>query len=405
VRGRIAILLAILTAGALPAATAAADTELTCRGRPVTIVGTHGDERIMGTEGPDVIHARGGDDFVFGLGGNDVICGGSGNDRLFGGDGRDTLVGNGGNDRLEGGADRDLLFGIDGDDTLLGQGGPDRIFGGGGADALHGADGADLLVGGPGADSLSGGAGADDLRGNGSDDVLVAGLHDDLLDGGTGFDRCAGDRGFDTAANCERVDGTEAGQVPEPRVRPRPGRVALTFDDGPSAANTPGVLAALDRYGVKATFFVIGQSADANPGLIREMIRRGHSVQNHTWSHAWLTRYSNETVAAELIAGAAAIERITGVEPPCWRPPAMAYSDRVDAVANSLGYRRIMWDVDPWDWKHPGPSAVASHVLRYTGDGDIVLFHDTVGYSTTNALPAIIEGLRARGLEFDTLCN
>jgi peptidoglycan/xylan/chitin deacetylase (PgdA/CDA1 family) len=77
----------------------------------------------------------------------------------------------------------------------------------------------------------------------------------------------------------------------------------------------------------------------------------------------------------------------------------------VDAVANSLGYRRIMWDVDPWDWKHPGPSAVASHVLRYTGDGDIVLFHDTVGYSTTNALPAIIEGLRARGLEFDTLCN
>jgi peptidoglycan/xylan/chitin deacetylase (PgdA/CDA1 family) len=405
VKGRIALVLGVLVAGVLPATSAAADAELTCRGRPVTIAGTHAAERILGTDGPDVIHGRGGDDFIFGLGGNDVICGGSGDDRLFGGAGRDALVGNGGDDRLEGGTQRDLLYGIDGSDTLLGQDGPDRVFGGRGADALHGENGADLLVGGPGPDEIFGGAGVDDLRGNGDDDVLVAGRHDDLLDGGSGSDRCAGDRGFDTAAGCERVDGTEAGQVPEPRVRPRPGRVALTFDDGPSAANTPGVLDVLDRYDVKATFFVIGLSARANPGIIREMVRRGHSVQNHTWSHAWLTRYPDATVAAELTGGAAAIEEITGTEPPCWRPPAMAYSDRVDAVADSLGYRRIMWDVDPWDWKHPGPSAVASHVLRYTGDGDIVLFHDTVGYSTTNALPAIIEGLRARGLEFDTLCN
>jgi len=99
------------------------------------------------------------------------------------------------------------------------------------------------------------------------------------------------------------------------------------------------------------------------------------------------------------------IEGATGESPHCFRPPFGAVNDRVRSVAEGLGLTSIMWDVDPWDWKRPGPTAVASHVLSRTGGGDIVLFHDTAGWSTIGALPAIIQGLRARGLEFVPLCS
>jgi len=80
-------------------------------------------------------------------------------------------------------------------------------------------------------------------------------------------------------------------------------------------------------------------------------------------------------------------------------------STRVRTLAEELGLATIMWDVDPWDWKRPGTAAVASHVLRNTHGGDIVLFHDTAGSSTIGALPCIIEGLRARGLELVPICT
>jgi peptidoglycan/xylan/chitin deacetylase (PgdA/CDA1 family) len=403
-RGRIWVGMVVCACALAVVPMAGADT-VTCRGKPVTILGTHGDDRIRGTPRDDVIHGRAGNDLILGFGGNDLLCGGSGDDLLFGGDGRDVLVGNDGADRLDGGLMRDRILGNRGDDVLLGQEGPDRMIGGADHDILNGGAGADFIAGSTGDDTLRGERGRDRLQGNGGDDVLVGGRGDDTLVGGSGDDRCSGNNGIDGAQECEQVADTEFGQVPEPRVRPRPGTVALTFDDGPSPATTPAVLDVLDRYGVKATFFVIGRSAAAHPDLIREIARRGHSIQNHTWSHPWLTRHSDATIEAQLVEGAAAIEVITGRPPACWRPPYMAINTRVQDVADRLGYRTILWDVDPFDWRRPGSSVVANHVLRHTRDGDIVLFHDTTGPSTTSALPAIIEGLRARGLGFDTLCN
>ena len=80
-------------------------------------------------------------------------------------------------------------------------------------------------------------------------------------------------------------------------------------------------------------------------------------------------------------------------------------NDRVRSLAASRGLATIMWDVDPWNWKHPGASAVAARVLTSVAGGDIVLFHDTAGWSTIGALPAIIEGLQARGYEFVPICT
>lgn len=258
--------------------------------------------------------------------------------------------------------------------------------GGADGDFLQGQEEDDRIYGGPGDDYLTGDDGDDELRGN------------------DGRDLCDGGDGWDDAGTCEEVAATEAGQLPRPLYRPGPNQVALTFDDGPNTYTTR-ILDVLDRYDAPATFFVVGASAADNPDLVQRMVADGHSVQNHTYGHYWLTRYSDATVADQLARGNAVIEQLTGATPACFRPPFGAVNDRIRSIAAGLGLTSIMWDVDPWDFRHPGPSAVASHVLSRANGGDIVLFHDTGGWSTYGALPAIIEGLRARGLELVTICS
>lgn len=426
-------------AAALPAA--AADPAPGCAGRLATITGTAGDDQLQGTSGDDVIVALGGSDHIAAGPGNDLVCGGPGSDFVSGGGGADILLGaagddilNGGDgpDHLSGGPGADLLVGERGDDRILGGRGDDVLRGGDGADHLHGEDGFDdlragdgddvarggndddIIDGGPGADDLHGGEGADRLLGQegadglfgeAGDDFLDGGDGDDLLRGGTGSDRTDGGDGRDDAAGSEAVTATEVGQLPRPLYRPGPTQVALTFDDGPSAAYTARILDILERYGVPATFFVLGGSAAENPQLLERMAAEGHSVQNHTYNHYWLTRYSDATIADQLTRTNEVIGKSIGQAPHCFRPPFGAVNDRVRAVAAGLALTSVMWDVDPWDWKHPGSAAVTSHVLSRTEGGDIVLFHDTAGWGTIGALPAIIEGLRSRGLEFVPLCS
>ena len=412
-----------------------------CAGRPATITGTAGDDLLQGTAGDDVIVALGGNDYIAAGPGDDLVCGGPGQDVISGEGGADTLLGAAGDDflngddgpdHLSGGPGADLLVGERGDDEILGGRGDDVLRGGEGADHLHGEDGsdnlrggydddvarggddddiidggegADHLHGGEGADSLLGQEGPDELLGEAGDDFLSGGDDDDLLRGGTGTDRADGGAGRDDAAGCEAVAATEVGQLPRPFNRPGPTQVALTFDDGPSAAYTARILDILERYGVPATFFVIGAGAADNPQLLQRMAAEGHSVQNHTYDHYWLTRYSDGTIADQLARTNQVIGKSTGQAPHCFRPPFGAVNDRVRSVAAGLGLTSVMWDVDPWDWKHPGSAAIASHVLNRTGGGDIVLLHDSGGWGTIGALPAIIEGLRSRGLEFVPLCS
>ncbi len=197
----------------------------------------------------------------------------------------------------------------------------------------------------------------------------------------------------------------QTGGEPGVLLEPGPGQVALTFDDGPAAPYTAEILDILERYGVPATFFVSGRQAAAHPEYLRRMEEGGHSVQSHAWDHDWLTRYSNTTITGLLRRAQEAITAATGRPPACLRPPFGAVSPRVRTVAAGLGLATVMWAVDPWDWKRPGARVVAAHVLRHTRGGDVVLLHDTAGRSTVDALPEIIEGLRARGLELVPLCS
>jgi peptidoglycan/xylan/chitin deacetylase (PgdA/CDA1 family) len=213
----------------------------------------------------------------------------------------------------------------------------------------------------------------------------------------------ASDAGPTTARS---IDGRLLPVSPEPAVpiEPRPGRVALTFDDGPSPVWTPLVLDVLAEYDVRATFFVIGWRVEDHPEIVRRMVDEGHSVQNHSWSHLWLTRYSTETVTEQLERNSTVIETITGRAPNCVRPPFGAHNSRIRGVFRDLELSSIMWDRDPQEWRG-SVNSVVSYVVKHTRDGEVVLMHDTNGHVIVRALPGIIEGLRARGLEFDAICD
>lgn len=201
-------------------------------------------------------------------------------------------------------------------------------------------------------------------------------------------------------------DGVMRADAPDPGtpIRPRPGTVALTFDDGPSAEWTPLVLDVLARYDVKATFFVVGWRVDRHPEIVRRMVAEGHSVQNHSWSHRWLTRESTPVVISQLDRGSRSIIAATGRAPHCFRPPFGAHDARVRSLIAAAGLHSIMWDRDPQEWLG-GSARLIDYVVRYTRGGDVVLTHDTSGQVVVDALPVIIEGLRARGLGFDTICE
>ncbi|MFF0416447.1 polysaccharide deacetylase family protein [Kitasatospora sp. NPDC004745] len=186
------------------------------------------------------------------------------------------------------------------------------------------------------------------------------------------------------------------------------GRVVyLTFDDGPSPAYTPRILGILSRYGVRATFFEIGQNVAANPGLTRQVARQGHSVQNHSWSHPDLRRLSGAAVSAQVADTDKAIRAQTGRTPSCLRPPYGAVNGTVRSRAAALGKQVVLWSVDPADWSRPGAAAIRSRVLGTVRPGSVILLHDGGGdrSQTAAALPDILSTLKARGYGFATLCG
>lgn len=189
------------------------------------------------------------------------------------------------------------------------------------------------------------------------------------------------------------------------RLAPRNGRIALTFDDGPDPTWTPVVLDILDRYGVRATFFVNGFRVDRHPEIAAEIVRRGHSLQNHGYGHRRLTEATDAGVRWDVDRGARSILSATGVLPTCLRPPWGATSGRVRRVVESLDHEVVLWTLDSRDYAGVPGSTFAATVLERLRPGDIVLMHDTIGWAARDALPVIIEQARARGLEFETICG
>jgi len=186
---------------------------------------------------------------------------------------------------------------------------------------------------------------------------------------------------------------------------PRLPEIALTFDDGPQPSFTPQILAILQRFGVPATFFCIGQQILAYPALVRQESADGELVEDHTWSHPNLLYLTTPALDQQLSMTANAIYQLTHVSPAFFRPPYGAINANIRAQARKLKLSIVMWDVDPRDWSLPGSQAIIARVLGSTHNGSIILLHDGGGNrtQTIEALPTIITALRARGLRFVTI--
>jgi peptidoglycan-N-acetylglucosamine deacetylase len=179
--------------------------------------------------------------------------------------------------------------------------------------------------------------------------------------------------------------------------------IAMTFDDGPSAENTPRLLEMLKQRNIKATFFLIGQNVASNPEIVRRILADGHEIGNHSWTHPQLSKLSDDRVTAEITKTQDAIKDASGLTPTILRPPYGAITPRQrEWIENQFGLSVILWSVDPFDWKRPGASVITQRILSQVRPGAIILSHD-IHKQTVDAMPATLDGLIAKGYKFATV--
>lgn len=179
--------------------------------------------------------------------------------------------------------------------------------------------------------------------------------------------------------------------------------VAMTFDDGPHASNTPRLLDMLKQRNIKATFYVVGKNVREYPHIVRRILAEGHEIGNHTWDHQALSGMSAERVHQELAMTHKAVLEVAGYQMRTMRPPYGATNLRVKQQCyQDFGYPTIMWSVDPLDWKRPGSSVVAQRIISSAHPGAIILAHD-IHEATINGMPQTFDALLAKGYRFVTV--
>ena len=179
--------------------------------------------------------------------------------------------------------------------------------------------------------------------------------------------------------------------------------IAMTFDDGPSATLTPKLLDLLAAHHIKATFFVLGEMVAEHPEILARAAREGHEIASHSWSHPNLAKMSQEGVRSQLQRTDDEIKTASGKRPTLFRPPYGSITERQKKwIHDEFGYDIILWDVDPLDWKRPGPAVVRNRILKETRPGSIVLSHD-IHPGTIEAMPSTFDELEAKGFKFVTV--
>jgi len=196
-----------------------------------------------------------------------------------------------------------------------------------------------------------------------------------------------------------------------PRAAAARNEISLNFDDGPDPAVTPRVLDLLDRHRARASFFCIGEKAAAFPELVKEIARRGHSVENHSQRHSSaFAFYGLAGLRREVDAAQAAIAGITGRAPAFFRAPAGFRSPLLDPVMAARGLHYVSWTRRGFDTVDGDADRVLRRLARGLAPGDILLLHDGAPARTRDGepvvlavLPALLDRLAARGLKPVTL--
>lgn len=166
----------------------------------------------------------------------------------------------------------------------------------------------------------------------------------------------------------------------------------LTFDDGPSAY-TPALLKALRKHDAKATFFVLGGPAQANPSVLKRMKRDGHAIGNHTWSHPRLTLTPSAQVRQEMRQPKAAVGKRLDA---CMRPPYGMIDERVAKIAIKSGFQPVMWTAHIEDWAPHSFDWTVARLKKSTKPGAVILMHDTHS-QTVAAVKKMLPKWKKRG--------
>ncbi len=175
----------------------------------------------------------------------------------------------------------------------------------------------------------------------------------------------------------------------------------LTFDAAWDDADTDQLIDILDRYQVKATFFMVGSWVEKYPESVKKFSDHGHEIMNHSDTHPHINQLSEEMVRKEINQCADKIEIVTGKRSTLFRGPYGEYNNTVITAAESLGHRVLQWDVDSLDWKDLAVEDIVARVTKRVKPGSVMLFHNGAK-NTPAALPQVIETLQAKGYKFVT---
>ncbi len=187
-------------------------------------------------------------------------------------------------------------------------------------------------------------------------------------------------------------------------------QLALTYDDGPNDPHTLRLLDVLGRHGVRATFFLIGRYVRQRPEMVREVVKAGHVVGNHTFTHPLLTFRSESEIRKELGDCRAALQDAIGEHSNLFRPPFGGRRPAVLRIAREMGLEPIMWNVTGYDWNAPPAAVIERKVARQIRGGNVILLHDgghrEMGadrFQTVVATERLIARYKSEGYEFATI--
>jgi len=193
-------------------------------------------------------------------------------------------------------------------------------------------------------------------------------------------------------------------------LKPGTRQLALTYDDGPNDPHTFRLLEVLARHNVRATFFLIGRYVNWRPDIARELVRAGHVVGNHTWSHPNLIFTSPLQTRLQLQDCEQALTDAVGEHSRLFRPPFGGRRPNTLRLARVLGLEPVMWNVTGWDWKGKPAEYVERRVSRQIRGGDVILLHDgnheafgADRSQTVVATDRLIARYKAEGYEFVTV--
>lgn len=185
-------------------------------------------------------------------------------------------------------------------------------------------------------------------------------------------------------------------------IDPTKPMLALTYDDGPSAHATPRILAALEKYNSRATFFMVGKQAEKRMNVVKKMEELGCEVANHTYDHTLMTKVPPEELASQLARTNQVVSDACGISPVLMRPCGGARSEAGMNIVGAISMPAVLWSIDTLDWKTRDAQTTIQTVLEQAKDGDIILMHDL--YETTaDASEVLIPELVNRGFQLVTV--